>query len=73
MGRMERGEMTDRLTTKEAAALAGVAVSTWDSYLTRGYAPDPDGWFGNQRYWLRSTVEAWKANRPGRGKRTDLG
>lgn len=64
--------MTDRLATKEAAALAGVAVSTWDAYVTRGYAPPADGRFGNQRYWNRSTVEAWKANRAGQGKRTDL-
>jgi predicted DNA-binding transcriptional regulator AlpA len=64
--------VTERLTAKEAAALAGVAVSTWDAYLTRGYAPEPDGWFGDQRWWLRSTVEEWKANRPGRGARTDL-
>jgi predicted DNA-binding transcriptional regulator AlpA len=61
-----------RLTTREAATLAGVAVSTWDSYVTRGYAPKPDGRFGNQRYWKRSTVERWIANRPGRGARTDL-
>lgn len=65
--------MQDRLTTKEAAALAGVAVSTWEAYVSRDRAPAPDGWFGHQRYWLLETVEAWKANRPGQGKRTDLG
>lgn len=64
--------MTDRLTTKEAAALAGVAVSTWDAYVTRGYAPPADGRFGKQRYWLRSTVEQWKTKRAGQGARTDL-
>jgi predicted DNA-binding transcriptional regulator AlpA len=60
--------VTDRLATKEAAALAGVVVSTWEAYVTRGYAPQPDGRFGNQRYWLRSTIEDWKANRPGQGR-----
>lgn len=59
----------DQLTTKEAAALAGVAVSTWEAYVSRGYAPEPDGWFGRQRYWHPDTVEAWKANRRGQGKR----
>lgn len=64
--------MTDRLTAREAADFAGVTRSTWDSYVTRGYAPKADGWFGAQRYWLRSTMETWKANRSGQGKRTDL-
>jgi len=66
------GRGVNRLTAREAATLAGVAVSTWDAYVTRGYAPEPDGRFGSQRYWNRSTVEQWKASRPGRGKRTDL-
>lgn len=64
--------MNDRLTTKEAAALAGVAVSTWEAYVSRHQAPQPDGHFGRQRYWLPATIENWKANRPGQGKRTDL-
>lgn len=62
----------DWLTAREAATLAGVAVSTWDAYITRGYAPGPDGWFGRQRYWNRATVEEWKANRAGQGSRSDL-
>jgi transcriptional regulator with XRE-family HTH domain len=61
-----------KVVAKEAAALAGVAVSTWTAYVTRGYAPKPDGQFGRQRYWLRLTVEQWKANRAGQGARTDL-
>lgn len=61
-----------KLATEEAAALAGVVVSTWEAYVTRGYAPRPDGRFGRQRYWLISTVEQWKANRAGQGARTDL-
>jgi hypothetical protein len=64
--------VTNRLTAREAADLAGVRPHTWDAYVTRGYAPEPDGKFGNQRYWLRSTVENWLRNRPGRGTRTDL-
>lgn len=64
--------MNDQLTAEDAASLAGVRPSTWNAYVTRGYAPPADGRLGNQRWWLRETVEQWKANRPGRGRRTDL-
>lgn len=64
--------MSDQLSAREAAALAGLQASTWDAYVTRGYAPEPDGRLGNQRWWYRSTVETWMATRPGRGARTDL-
>lgn len=62
----------DQLTAKEAAALAGLAASTWRDYVSRGTAPRPDGRLGNQTWWWRSTVEEWLASRPGRGYRTDL-
>ena len=61
----------DRLTARQAAALAGVQPSTWTSYVSRQQAPAADGQFGNQNWWLRSTVETWLANRPGQGARTD--
>jgi predicted DNA-binding transcriptional regulator AlpA len=64
--------VTDQLTAKEAAALAGVQPSTWDAYITRGRAPKADGRLGNQRWWYRATVEQWMRDRPGRGARTDL-
>jgi predicted DNA-binding transcriptional regulator AlpA len=63
--------MPDRLTARECASLAGVKASTWDAYVTRGYAPPADGRLGNQRWWLRSTVEQWMQSRPGQGARTD--
>lgn len=62
----------DQLSSKEAAALAGVAPSTWRDYIGRGLAPRPDGKIGNSNWWYRETVERWKTSRPGRGARTDL-
>lgn len=59
------------LTTKQAAEKAGVAVSTFRAYVTRGQAPAPDGQFGNQNYWLPETVDTWLASRIGQGARTD--
>ena len=62
----------DRLTTNEAAAIAGVAADSWRSYVSRGQAPRPDGHFGRTPYWLRGTVDGWAAHRLGQGHRSDL-
>ena len=66
----------DLLTVTEAAALAGIGESTWTSYVSRGRAPEADGprdastsW---RPRWHRTTVEHWRDNRDGQGKRTDL-
>jgi predicted DNA-binding transcriptional regulator AlpA len=64
--------VTDQLSSQEAAALAGIAASTWRDYVADGRAPKPDGKIGGSNWWYRSTVEQWNANRPGRGARTDL-
>lgn len=65
--------MTGLLSVSEAAALAGVAASTWRTYVARGQAPAPDVYVTPDRpRWRRATVEAWMAARPGQGTRTDL-
>lgn len=66
--------MSERLGSKAAAAYVEVAASTWRAYVARGQAPAPDGkdeGFGKD-YWLKSTLDAWRASRPGPGARTDL-
>ena len=58
------------LTTDEAAALAGIAPSTFRKYVSGGQAPAPL----HPRSGLYNGAEnvAWASNRPGRGFRTDL-
>jgi predicted DNA-binding transcriptional regulator AlpA len=64
--------VTAQLSSREAAALIGVAASTWRDYVADGRAPAPDGQIGSSNWWWQTTVEEWKATRPGRGARTDL-
>jgi hypothetical protein len=65
------------LTGPKAAARAGVAAATWRSYVSRGYAPQPDDPDNDQPpnrrnpRWLTSTVDHFTANRLGQGARTD--
>ncbi len=58
------------------AERAGLAKGTVSAYLSRGYLPEPDAVIvegrREARGWLPETVDAWLANRPGRGARTDL-
>lgn len=63
---------TDRLTNADAAALAGVAPSTWRDYVARGRAPAPDGRLGRTPWWRPDTITTWLETRPGQGARTDL-
>ena len=61
----------DKLLSAAAAELAGVKLSTWSSYVSRGQAPKPDDYYDRRTpWWYRSTVEDWKASRPGQGSRT---
>jgi hypothetical protein len=66
------------LSGPEAAARAGIAGPTWRSYVSRGYAPQPDdpdlGRPPQRRNprWLTSTVDSFTANRLKQGTRTDL-
>jgi predicted DNA-binding transcriptional regulator AlpA len=57
----------DRLTSAQAAEVAGVKPSSWRVYVSRGDAPQPDGMIdGRTPFWLRSTIETWQQTR---GKR----
>lgn len=52
----------EALTRHEAAALAGVAASTWSSQVSRGIAPQAiEG--TSPRRWDRSTVQEWARRR----------
>lgn len=57
-----------------AAARAGVAERTWTAYVARKQAPPPDArdLRSGRPGWLPSTVDAWRAMRPGQGTRNDL-
>lgn len=64
----------DFLTSAEVSALAGVAPSTWSSYVARGQAPEPDHHAGKTPLWSRKVVELWlrkRAGRPGRPRSDD--
>ncbi len=63
-------EILDRMTSEQAAALAGVEPSTWRAYVARGQAPAASGTGAAGRdYWDRVDVLAWLDIRPGQGKR----
>ncbi|WP_256789863.1 MarR family transcriptional regulator [Frankia sp. AvcI1] len=50
-----------------------VKPSSVRGYRTRGQMPEPDELPAPDRpRWRRSTITEWLANRPGKGKRTDL-
>lgn len=61
---------------EEAARYVGVSVNTWRPYVARNQAPRPDRREIQGGHavpvWKRSTLDKWKANRPGPGARTDL-
>lgn len=64
--------MTDRrLASKMAAQHVGLPDSTWRAYVARGTAPKPDGHDDgfDMDYWLESTLDRWRASRPGHGGR----
>jgi predicted DNA-binding transcriptional regulator AlpA len=61
--------MTDRLLSREAAALAGVKRSTWWAYVARGQAPPATEHVGRIPLWDRATVEAWMRQRPRAGRK----
>ncbi len=60
--------MTDQLTTADVARLAGVAPASIRTYRGRGVIPQPDGYLGSTPWWHRSTIDAWLAGRPKRGR-----
>ncbi|MDD7384776.1 MAG: transcriptional regulator [Actinomycetaceae bacterium] len=68
--------MIEYLGVKEFAERIGIGSGTVRSYLHKGLLPEPDALVGIGRRavrgWLPETIDAWQANRPGRGARTDL-
>ncbi len=57
---------------RAAADYVGVSVNAWRPYVARGQAPKPDLPPVVEKgkalpRWRRSTLDAWKAARPGRG------
>jgi predicted DNA-binding transcriptional regulator AlpA len=56
----------------QVAARYGLAPETIRSYAAQGKMPEPDVRIGPTAGWSEETIDAWWANRPGRGRRTDL-
>lgn len=56
----------------EVAARFGLAAGTIRHYAAQGKMPEPDVRIGPIGGWSEETIDAWWANRPGRGARTDL-
>lgn len=52
------------LSRSEVAERIGVQPSTMSRYKL----PEPDAVIGTVRGWLPETIDAWEADRPGRGK-----
>jgi len=63
-----------KLGVKDAAARINVKPNTWRAYVAREQAPAPDGReeISGTPWWWESTVETFKANRPGQGSRKHL-
>lgn len=63
-----------RFAGHKAAEYLGISPVTWRGYVFRGVAPAADGHDDDldRDYWLQSTLDTFKANRIGQGKRTDL-
>ncbi len=60
-------DLDDLLDTSDVAELVGVKVPTIRTYLHRGDMPKPDRVIGRSPVWRRETIDAWLAERPGRG------
>lgn len=58
----------EQLTTKQVAALTGLAVSSVREFRRRGTFPEPDGYLEATPWWRRRTIERWLAARPPVGR-----
>ena len=56
----------------EVAARVGLAPATIRDYAAKGRMPEPDVRIGPNAGWTEASIDAWWANRPGQGARTDL-
>jgi len=59
----ENKEPIHYLTSKEAAEHLGIHPGTWQTYQTRGSAPQPDVIVGKIRGWSREALDNWQAER----------
>lgn len=61
--------MADMLDTAAAARAAGVAPSTWKTYVSLGHAPTADATISGRPLWRPETVATWAANRKPKPRR----
>jgi len=70
------GPSDDLLTRQQVIARLrrqGISItpSTWSAYTARGQAPAPGRYVSRTPLWSAAAIDAWTAQRPGRGARTD--
>lgn len=53
----------------ELATYLGVVQDTVSAWASRGTMPKPVRYVGRSPLWLVSEIDAWNANRPGKGWR----
>lgn len=73
---VETGAGEDRIFVgyRPAAEYLGIARTTLNHYVHKGYGPEPEAerdQHTGRRIFLKSKLDHWKANRPGQGARTD--
>lgn len=72
------GEVDRLLTANEVAEAVGIKPDTWRSYVTRGFAPQPDDRDEGRpvnlqiHRWRTSTIAVWQASRKWSKKRIPL-
>jgi hypothetical protein len=65
----------DRLGGRAISEILGIKRNSWNTMVKHRMTPTPDGRdeISGWPWWYRKTIEEWKATRPGRGYRSDLG
>lgn len=65
--------MSDELVDMHGLAdMLGIGYATVRKYRRVGRLPEPDHHMGGSPIWRRTTIDEWRRNRPGQGRRTDL-
>ena len=67
VGGGHRSDVVDMLDSPQAAAAAGLAASTWQTYVSIGKAPAADEVVSGRPLWRAGTVAAWVRDRKGGG------